>query len=158
QEARDKTARWWRGEVLGALAHDGRVILVGNWLHLDGLLARMKATNRYRVLEFALLRDGEDTEPERCVWPALYPTQEAIDRKREELGDIALRREMLLQVVPEEGQDVLPEDIYYYDDPPFDDGNYLAHGVDLAISTKESADYTAIVAGEIAWENEKTQI
>jgi predicted phage terminase large subunit-like protein len=54
-----------------------------------------------------------------------------------------------LQVVPEEGQDVLPEDIHYYDDPPFDDGNYLAHGVDLAISTKESADYTAVVTGEV---------
>ena len=45
----------------------------------------------------------------------------------------------LLQVVPEEGQDVHPEDIHHYDDPPFDDGNHLAHGVDLAISTKESA-------------------
>ena len=73
--------------------------------------------------------------------------------KRKELGDIGFRREMLLQVVPEEGQDVLPEDITYYDDPPFDDGNYLAHGVDLAISTKDSADYTAIVTGEVTWPN-----
>jgi len=55
---------------------------------------------------------------------------------------------MLLQVAPEEGQDVHPEDIHYYDEPPLDDGNHLAHGVDLAISTKESADYTAIVSGE----------
>jgi predicted phage terminase large subunit-like protein len=65
---------------------------------------------------------------------------------------------MLLQVVPEEGQDVLPEDIHYYDDPPFDDGNYLAHGVDLAISTKESADYTAIVTGEVTWPGGKLEI
>jgi len=36
-------------------------------------------------------------------------------------------------------------------DPPFDDGNYLAHGVDRAISTTESADYTAIVSGEVTW-------
>jgi hypothetical protein len=36
---------------------------------------------------------------------------------------------MLMQVVPEQGQDVHPEDITYYDDPPFDDGNHLAHGV-----------------------------
>jgi hypothetical protein len=158
QEGRDKTARWWRGEVLGGLAHDARVILVGNWLHLDGLMARMKATGRYRVLEFALLKEGNGTEAERCVWPALYPTQESIDKKREELGDIAFRREMLLQVVPEEGQDVLPEDIHYYDDPPFDDGNHLAHGVDLAISTKESADYTAVVSGEVTWPQQKLEI
>jgi hypothetical protein len=67
------------------------------------------------------------------------------------IGDIGFRREMLLQVVPEEGQDVFPEDIHYYDDPPFDDGNHLAHGVDLAISTKESADYRAVVSGKVTW-------
>lgn len=158
QESRDKTARWWRGEVLGGLAHDARVILVGNWLHLDGLMARMKATGRYKVLEFALLKEGDGTEVERCVWPALYPTQEHIEKKREELGEIAWRREMLLQVVPEDGQDVLLEDIHYYDEPPFDDGNHLAHGVDLAISTKESADYTAIVSGEITYNDSRLEI
>ncbi len=110
------------------------------------------------VLEYPLLREGEGTEIERCTWKAKYPTQEAIDQKRNELGDIGFRREMLLQVVPEEGQDVLPDDIHYYDDPPFDDGNYLAHGVDLAISTKESADYTAIVSGEVTWPSGKLEI
>ncbi len=82
----------------------------------------------------------------------------AIDQKRQELGDIGFRREMLLQVVPEEGQDVLAEDITYYYEPPFDDGNHLAHGVDLAISTKESAHYTAIVSGEVTWPAGKTEI
>ena len=121
-------------------------------------MARLKNTGIFKVLEFPLLREGDGTEIERCTWKAKYPTQEAIDRKRDELGDIGFRREMLLQVVPEEGQDVLPEDIHYYDDPPFDDGNYLAHGVDLAISTKESADYTAIVTGEVTWPAGKLEI
>jgi hypothetical protein len=121
-------------------------------------MARLKNTGLFKVLEFSLLREGEGTEIERCTWKAKYPTQQAIDRKREELGDIGFRREMLLQVVPEEGQDVMLEDIHYYDDQPFDDGNYLAYGVDLAISTKESADCTTAVAGEVAWENAKTQI
>ena len=75
-----------------------------------------------------------------------------------ELGDIGFRREMLLQGVPEEGQDVHPEDIHYYDDPPFDDGNHLAHGVDLAISSKQSANYTAIVSGEVTWTDGRTEI
>jgi hypothetical protein len=65
---------------------------------------------------------------------------------------------MLLQVVPEEGQDVLPEDIQYWDEPPFDDGKLPSPRFDLAISTKESADYTAVVTGEVAWEGGKTQI
>lgn len=153
QESRNSTTKWWQGEVIGALALQARRILIGNWLHLDGLMARMKDSGRYRVLEFSLLRDGPGTEWERCTWKAAYPDQLAIDRKRQDMGDVAFRREMLLQVVPEEGQDVLPEDIHYYDEPPFDDGNHLAHGVDLAISTKESADYTACVTGEVTWPN-----
>src|SRR6266851_4636551 len=91
-------------------------------------------------------------------WSCRLSYTKAIDQKRQELGDIGFRREMLLQVVPEEGQDVLAEDITYYDEPPFDDGNHLAHGVDLAISTKESANYTAIVSGEVTWPAGKTEI
>jgi hypothetical protein len=119
----------------------------------------------YRIMRAELLKivyrkpGDEGVKPlARCTWRAKYPTQEAIDRKRDELGDIGFRREMLLQVVPEEGQDVLPQDIHYYDAPPFDDGNHLAHGVDLAISTKESADYTAIVSGEVTWPNGSIEI
>src|ERR1700722_2353305 len=159
QENRDKSDRWFRGNVLPSVDEQtGRVVLIGNWLHTDGLMARLKNTGIFKVLEFSLLREGDGTEIERCTWKAKYPTQEAIDRKRNELGDIGFRREMLLQVVPEEGQDVLPEDITYYDDPPFGDGNYLAHGVDLAISTKESADYTAIVSGEVTWNGQQIEI
>lgn len=159
QENRDKSDRWFRGTVLPSLDEaDGRAVVIGNWLHTDGLMARLKNTGLFTVLELPLLREGDGTEFERCTWKAKYPSNEAIDAKRQELGDIGFRREMLLQVVPEEGQDVLPEDITYYDDPPFDDGNYLAHGVDLAISTKESADYTAVVSGEVTWPNGRLEI
>jgi hypothetical protein len=53
---------------------------------------------------------------------------------------------------------VLAEDIHCYDAPPFDDGNYTAHGGDLAISTKESADFTALVSGEVTWVNGSLEI
>jgi predicted phage terminase large subunit-like protein len=152
QEKRDKTAKWWTGEVLPSLdeAH-GRAILIGNWLHMDGLMARMKATGLYRLLEFPLIRDGDGPRVDRVTWKAKYPTEESIKQKEDELGPIGFAREMQLLVVPDEGQDVHEEDIHYYDDLPFDDGNIRSHGVDLAISTKESADYTAIVSGEVAW-------
>ena len=158
QENRDKSDRWFRGEVLPSLDQDGRAVVVGNWLHTDGLMARLKNTGIFkgsnsRSYAKAMVRSGSV-----ALGRQRYPNQAAIDAKRMELGDIGFRREMLLQVVPEEGQDVLPEDIHHYDDPPFDDGNYLAHGVDLAISTKESADYTAIASGEVTWPNGKLEI
>jgi hypothetical protein len=139
-----------RGNVLPSVdEQSGRVVVIGNRLHTDGSIARLKKTGIFKVLEFPLSREGDGAEIERCMWRAEYPAQEAIDRRRDALGDIGFRREMLSQVVPEERQDVLPADIHCYDDRPFDDGNHLAHGVALAISTKESVDYTAIVSGEV---------
>ena len=90
QENRDKSDRWMRGNVLPSIdEHDGRMVIIGNWLHTDGLMARLKNTGIFKVLEFPLLREGDGTEVERCTWRAKYPTQEAIDRKRDELGDSA---------------------------------------------------------------------
>jgi hypothetical protein len=80
QESRNSTAQWWRGEVVGALALEARRILIGNWLHLDGLMARMKDSGRYKVLEYPLILDGPGTEWERCTWKAAFPNQEAILR------------------------------------------------------------------------------
>lgn len=101
QENRDKSDRWMRGNVLPSIdEHDGRMVIVDNWLHTDGLMARLKNKGIFAVLEFPLLRDGPATEIERRTWLAKYLTQEVIDRKREELGDIGFRREMLLQVDP----------------------------------------------------------
>jgi hypothetical protein len=95
QENRDKSDRRFRGDVLPSVDEHGRVVIIGNWLHTDGLMARLKNTGLFTVLEFPLLREGDGTEIERCTWKAKYPTQEAIDRKREELGDIGFRRKML---------------------------------------------------------------
>lgn len=159
QEKREKTDKWWHGEVLPAVEeHYGRVVLIGNWLHTDGLMARAKNSGLYHVLEFPLIRDGEGPRVARVTWKAKYPTEEAVAAKERELGPISFAREMLLKVIPDEGQDVFPEDIHYYDELPFDDGNYLAHGVDLAISTKESADCTASVTGEITWPKGQLEI
>ena len=93
-------------------------------------MARLKNTGIFRVLEFPLLWEGKGAEIDRCTWKAKYPTQQAIDQKRTELGDIGFRcccRSCRRRA------GVLPEDIHYYDEPPFDDGNYLAHGVDECI-------------------------
>lgn len=57
---------------------------------------------------------------------------------------------MLLKIVAEDDQIITPEDIHYYDEKP--KGQLAAmkgQGIDLAISQKENADYTAIVSGEV---------
>src|SRR5579884_2055882 len=63
QENRDKSDRWFRGTVLPSLDEaNGRAVVIGNWLHTDGLMARLKNTGIFRVLEFPLLREGDGPE------------------------------------------------------------------------------------------------
>lgn len=150
RDNRNKTDRWMRGEVMGALAEDGRLIVIGNWLHEDALLARLKKLSTFTTFELPLI-----TEEEYLTWPALYPTDEKLFKKREEMGEVAWMREMLLKIIADEGQEVTPDDIHYYEEMPDPElGGLKGHGVDLAISTEESADFTTDVEGHVHYDNE----
>ncbi len=55
-----------------------------------------------------------------------------------------------MKVVAEEGAIITPEDIHYYDERPAGAVPAMkGHGIDLAISLKEGADYTTIVSGGV---------
>ncbi len=158
RENRNSTDRWMRGEVMGAVDETtGRIICIGNWLHEDGLLARLKKLSMFHVCEYPLIKDinGE----QYVTWPALYPDQKSLDDKLEEMGNVAWMREMLLKVIAEEGQEVYPQDIHYYDEQPDPErGGLKGHGVDLAISTEASADFTVDVEGHVHYFEDKPKI
>ena len=142
KENRDKTENWLRGEIMpGIDSHTGRLILIGNMLHDDALMARAKAWGIFKLVEIALV-----DKDKRCVWPGMYPTVASLQQKRVEMGPIAWMREMMLMVVSDEGQEVRPSDITYYREMPEGaNRGKRGHGVDLAISQKARADYTAMI-------------
>ncbi len=158
RDNRNKTDRWMRGEVMGALDEvDGRIIAIGNWLHEDALMARLKKLSSFVTFECPLI--VEENGVEYVTWPALYPTDDSLEKKHEEMGDSAWMREMRLKIVAEEGQEVKQEDIHYYDTMPDPElGGLKGHGVDLAISTEASADFTTDVEGHVHYENSKPKI
>lgn len=151
KENRDKTERWLRAEVIPALNERiGKLVLIGNQLHMDALLSRMKSDKGFTVLEYPLIDDQE-----QCLWPAKYPTKESLDIQRNKAGPNSWQREYLLRIVPEEGQEVKPEDIVYYDIPARQNEiSIYGTGLDYAISKKETADYTSAVTGGLSY-NEK---
>ena len=62
KENRDKTDRWLHSEVMpGMDARKGKLVVIGNLLHMDALLSRLKTPgNGFKVLEFPLIdKDGE---------------------------------------------------------------------------------------------------
>ena len=147
KENRDKTDRWLHSEVMpGMDARKGKLVVIGNLLHMDALLSRLKtAGSGFKVLEFPLI-----DKDNKCTWPAMYPTEQSLKDKERDMGAIAWQREMLLKIVAEEEAVIRPEDIHYYDERPKNAvASIKGHGIDLAISQKEGADYTTIVSGEV---------
>jgi hypothetical protein len=146
KENRDKTDRWLHSEIIpGMDVKRGKLVVIGNLLHMDALLSRLKAPGTgFKVLEFPLI-DKEGT----CTWPAMYLTEQSLKDKERDMGAIPWQREMLLKIVADEGQIITPEDIHYYDERPKGIAAMKGHGIDLAISQKEGADYTTIVSGEV---------
>ena len=159
KENRDKTERYITGELLPAMdEHVRKFVLIGNYLHNDAIMVRMKSRMK-KVLEIPLIKDGNGTEIERCTWLAKYPTQESLDKKKIEMGTVSWMREMCLKIVPDEDQIIKPEDIHYYDALPKEGATGIkGHGIDLAISLKENADYTAIVDGDTYYIDEVPKV
>jgi len=142
KEYRDKTERWLRSDIIPAIEEtDARLIVIGNILHTDSLIARLKNDPIFFHREYPLI-DSEG----RVTWQGKYPTPESIKKQEQKVGRTAWLREYLLKVVPSEGQEVKEEWIQYYDELP--EGIMQAGvGVDFAISKKETADFTAMVSG-----------
>jgi hypothetical protein len=136
KENRDKTDRWLHSEIIPGLdARKGKLVVIGNLLHMDALLSRLKAPGTgFKTLEYPLIKNDV------CTWPAMYPTEKALKDKERDMGTIPWQREMLLKIVADEDQIVKPEDIHYYDERPTTGAALKGHGVDLAISQKENAD------------------
>ena len=110
KENRDKTDRWLHSEIIpGMDVKKGKLVVIGNLLHMDALLSRLKAPGTgFKILEFPLIdKDG------KCTCPAMYPTEQSLKDKERDMGAIPWQREMLLKIVAEEDQVVKPGDIHY---------------------------------------------
>jgi predicted phage terminase large subunit-like protein len=149
KEKRDKTEKWLRGEVLPAVDETvGKVVVIGNRLHSDALIARLGRDPLFKRLSYPLVKDGEGTEFDRCTWKAKYPNQQAIENQKAKAGPVGWQREYQLKAVPDEGQEIIEADIHYYDQEPAETAAGLqATAFDLAISKKQTADSTAGVEG-----------
>jgi predicted phage terminase large subunit-like protein len=149
RESRQKTYNWFTGEVVPTGDRATRTIVVGNLLHDDSLVMHLKRDidegQRDGIYKaYPLIDEHED-----ILWPGKYPTQEAIaEEKRKSGNEFAWQREYLLRIIPDEDQVIDREWIQYYDDIPARKSCYsgIFTGVDLAISERDTADYTAIVS------------
>lgn len=162
KEGRDKTHQFLTGEVLPIGDWNTKFLIIGNLLHEDSLLMRLKHgieedKIRGRYYSYPLL-----DEKGIIAWPQKFKTMDDIMELRTKIGnDTAWYREYLLRIISDSERLVHPEWIQYYDEiPPEMKGHfmYTATGIDLAISEKESADYTAMVSARVYGSGENLKI
>jgi predicted phage terminase large subunit-like protein len=155
RDGRNKTYQWFTSEVVPTGDRNTRIVVIGNLLHEDSLLMRMKESIEKGSMkgvfkEYPLIKNGV------ILWPGKYPSMAEVEEEKSKAGnEYAWRREYLLEIVPEEDQAILREWIHYYDTIPtpkqiWPEYRYMSHmevriGIDLAISKNECADYTAMV-------------
>lgn len=153
KESRDKTHQFITGEVIPAGDQSTRLIVIGNLLHEDSLLMRLKKGIYNNQLDGVFREYPLLDEQNRTLWPGKFPTQKEVTTLKRTIGnDSSWFREYLLKIISDAERLVHPEWIQYYDeipdhlDPHF---RYAATGVDLAISQRHNADYTAMVSGKL---------
>lgn len=162
REGREKTYNWLRGEVIPSGDRKTRLIIVGNLLHEDSLLMRIKeeiskGKAKGVFKEYPLL-DKNDM----CLWQGKYKDEKDIEEEKLKVAsDISWQREYLLRIIPTEDQVIYREWIQYYDDLPGTlhrayRGTYA--GVDLAISANDAADFTTVVSAHIYGRRDKIRI
>ncbi|KKK94319.1 hypothetical protein LCGC14_2684030 [marine sediment metagenome] len=137
KEQRDKTMEWWSSEFMPAMDKEyGRVVLVGNNLHNDSLMSKQKkiiektGIGIYR--RYPIVQNGE------ILWKERY-NEEDLKRLRAVSSSRYYQREYELKLIPADGQ-VIKKVSYYTELPKI---KALSLGVDLAISEKETADFTS---------------
>jgi len=151
-ESRDKTYNWLTGEVIPAGDQNTKLIVVGNLLHEDSLIMRIKKNISDGMLDGIFRTYPFVNNNGNIAWPGKFPTEKEIKDERQKIGsESAWQREYMLKIIPNTEQVIHPEWIHYYDTLPDiedkkNDYRYTATGVDLAISTKETAHYTAMVS------------
>jgi len=153
REGRDKTFQWLTGDVLPIGDQYTKIVIVGNLLHEDSLLMRLKHAIDEEKLDgqfFAYPLLSKDNE---IAWTAKFPTHRDVEKLRLTIGtDSAWYREYLLRIISDADRLVHPEWIHYYEYLPSEKGTdfrLIATGIDLAISQKDSADFTAMVSAKV---------
>ncbi len=150
KEGRDKVYRWLKRDVIGAGEfRKTRLVVVGNLLHEDSLLMRLRREVKSGEMEGVFKAYPLVDKHGAIAWPDKYADEAAVEAQKKEIGNLnAFLREYLLKIVPEDDQVVTRDMIHYYDKlPSVERGNQTAWlGVDLAIGQKESNDYTALVS------------
>ncbi|MFL5339014.1 MAG: hypothetical protein ACJ8F7_02510 [Gemmataceae bacterium] len=133
---RERVKAFYKENLVNLLEPDGRLWNVFTPWHRDDLNAELKHNAAYALFRRAV---GDDLTP---VWPEKWPRQR-LEERRAEIGAVPFARAYRLVCVPDEEVPIRGEWVHFWSEPAEYEMTVLA--VDPAISTKQSADRSALV-------------
>lgn len=160
QEMRDKTSNWFKSEIIPAGQEGTKIMVVGNYLHQDSLIARLKESIQADTTD-GIYREYPIYDPdENILWPGMYPNIDDIKKLERKINDpVTFHREYLLDILPTDDQVVHADWIRYYDQlPPMENVRKIVVSVDPAIGEEDTNDFTAIVTAYLTGQGEDTKI
>lgn len=156
QESRDKIDRWITSDLIPSGDRHTRFIFLGTPLHMDSAFMRFRDRIDRKYIKGIHLEYPLYDENRNPTWPGKFPNWDAIeDEKSRGITEAEFLREYQLQIVPDDNQVLKYEDLQFYDVLPNTIGNFLGieTAIDIAVSERSDADYTAMVSGRLYEEN-----
>lgn len=151
-EGRNKTYDWFTKEILPLGSTKTKIIVIGNLLHGDSLLVRLKKEISNGSREGIFRKYPIIDDKGICLWPGKYPSQKEIEKERLKIGDkFSWHQEYLLKIINSKEAVVQEDWLHFYRDLPKlkDNDTSYAIGFDLAISEKQAGDFTTMVSAQI---------
>lgn len=150
---------WFFEDLMGVLEPDDSLVFIGNRLSPLSLLSVVAELPGWKVLSYGATHNRKPPPEGHSIWPEKWSDKALIER----LNEIGLHRfmsEYENQPQVTENPPIQPEWIQSYDpeSPDFkkhlSDGLYTVVAIDPAISKRDTADYTALLAVSATFEKE----
>lgn len=138
-ERRKKFDAWFWTALSSRLKPDGRLLVIGTFLHPESFMAELvnKGREGWTTRFYAAIKQDDES-----LWPDMWPLT-ALESKRKEMGEYAFQQEYMNNPLPDDLRIFQKEWIKYYDRLP--EAMAVFTTIDPAISVKDSADKTAII-------------
>lgn len=150
-DSRNKTYEWFNSEIIPLGSIKTKIIIIGNLLHDDSLLMKLKKDISGGVREGVYREYPLIDEQGQCLWPGKFPNQESVEREKFKAGNkFSWSKEYLLKIIDDREAVIDKDWIHPYRDLPEtkDCDSFYAVGIDLAISQGDG-DYTAMVSAKV---------
>ncbi len=146
---RQRTYEWFTSEVLPLGDLGTRLVVVGNMLHEDSLMMKLKDYDNTIGMHSVFIDYPLINEDGVVLWPEKYTPLAIEELRRSTMSSHTFEREYLLQIVPDDEQVIQRDWIKYYDfalpNKEIRIPREILIGVDLAIKKGDGRDFTAIV-------------